>query len=138
MTSFRVRWYCGHYYGHPRWIGDTYEPDDCDTTFETLVSKEEWDTESASVVCPKCKQQLWQKDDDPHLVIEEGDELTGTELRNSLITRLYQIVEAASNDKFAYESLAYTVVPELVALLMELLIEYDECRTKLAELREEN
>lgn len=70
--------------------------------------------------------------------MEEDNELTTEELRNNLITRLYQIVEAASNDKFTYESLAYTVVPELTAALMELLIEYDECRTKLAELREEN
>lgn len=65
----KVSWYCGRYYGPPVWHGtETFEPEECGTEFETEVDEDDWDTESAEAVCPKCGSVLEQADDLPELV----------------------------------------------------------------------
>ena len=70
--TVRVRWCCGYYVGPMKWQGtDCYEPDVCETEFETEVDKEEWEEGLASATCPRCGAELHQGEDEPWLVAVE-------------------------------------------------------------------
>ena len=67
----KVKWYCGCYFGAPKWrfSGDwVKEPDECGEEFETECDKAEWDDKSVSAKCPKCGSELTQEYDHPELV----------------------------------------------------------------------
>ena len=69
ITGYRVSWYCSMFVGAPHWHGtEIYEPDECETDFETVVSKEDWNAKVASVRCPSCRSLLTQNDDAPEIV----------------------------------------------------------------------
>lgn len=76
--TVRVRWYCGHYVGAPKWHKGadwTYEPDECGREFETDVLEDDWVLGDAEAVCPKCGATLTYSDDCPDLIQEECSEL---------------------------------------------------------------
>ena len=71
--TIRVKWYCGHSFGAPKWhfSGDwVKEPDECCAEFETECDKDEWDDNSLTAVCPKCGTELRQQDDQPEIIEE--------------------------------------------------------------------
>ena len=73
-STVRVSWFCGHYYGAPKWrfSGDwVKEPDECCEEFETEHDKAEWDDGSVTAKCPKCGAELTQQDDSPEIVGEQ-------------------------------------------------------------------
>lgn len=69
-TSIRLSWHCGCYVGQAKWQNlDDYEPDECDTDFETDDhDRETWEEKSCTATCPKCGAELTQKSDDPELL----------------------------------------------------------------------
>ena len=67
--KIRVGWYCSLYVGAPYWHGtEIYEPDECDTAFETIEEETDWDEKACSATCPKCHQQLDQEYDEPWFI----------------------------------------------------------------------
>lgn len=61
-----VAWYCGYFYGSPKWHGtEIYEPDECGAEFSTEVEMDDWENECASATCPRCGAVLYQSDDCP-------------------------------------------------------------------------
>ena len=66
MSRVRVKWYCGHYTGEPKWHGtDVEEPDDCETEFETEEQLCEWEQNCCTATCPNCGAELTQDMDVP-------------------------------------------------------------------------
>jgi len=75
MAKIRIRWYCGHYVGPMKWQGtEDYEPDECETEFDTDVDKEEWNAGEAEATCPHCGAKLYQSEDESWVLkVEEHD-----------------------------------------------------------------
>ncbi len=74
--SVRLRWHCGYYVGAAKWQNsEDYEPDDCDTDFETEDhDRETWEEKSCSATCPTCGAELTQKFDAPELLPNIADQ----------------------------------------------------------------
>lgn len=47
---------------------DDYEPDECDTAFETEDARESWDAVMCNATCPRCGAELTQRYDEPELI----------------------------------------------------------------------
>ncbi len=71
----RLRWHCGCYVGKPKWQNlEDFEPDECNTDFETEDSQENWDEGCCNAECPSCGAELTQKFDAPELLTNVKDE----------------------------------------------------------------
>ncbi len=67
ITMKKIIWYCSFYTtrkGTEVWSSWDELPE-CNTEFTTMVSKEDWDNNSANAICPACGNTLWQMDDEP-------------------------------------------------------------------------
>ena len=61
MSTIKIGWYCSHYVSEPKWqTTEIFEPDTCDTVFETIESLEDWQNEDCEATCPKCGAPLSQ------------------------------------------------------------------------------
>jgi len=78
-TAVKVQWHCGYYVGEYKWHGtERYEPDDCDTDFETEIEPDELlrcidEGEHLQGECPNCKANNNTADDEPTIVLPNGD-----------------------------------------------------------------
>ena len=66
-----VRWTCGYYVGKPQWrmSGDwVFEPDTCETEFDTEHDLETWIEGFCTAECPNCGAELTQKFDAPERI----------------------------------------------------------------------
>ena len=65
----KLAWVCQCYVGPSTWKGtEIYEPEECNTPFETEDIGENWNTKTCSASCPVCDAELTQKYDDPELL----------------------------------------------------------------------
>ena len=79
-----INWHCGYYVGEAHWHCGAdwyYEPDECDTDFDThdtLENLVETALDGANLheECPTCGADNNTADDEPILVLWDGTELT--------------------------------------------------------------
>ncbi len=65
----RLSWHCMTYVGPAKWQTlEDYEPDECDTEFETEDVRENWDAVLCGATCPRCAADLTQCYDEPELI----------------------------------------------------------------------
>jgi hypothetical protein len=67
-VKVKVGWYCGCFIGPMewQWQGDwEYEPDTCDTEFETEEFLRDWKEGCCTAICPNCGAVLYQSEDFP-------------------------------------------------------------------------
>jgi len=70
----RVKAYCGHFTGAPRWHGtEVYEPDECHWESIIEVDECEWQEGYVSITCPACGAELCQGNS--HFEIEVSEEV---------------------------------------------------------------
>ncbi len=68
-NTVSVHWFCGYYVGPFKWQNlEDYEPDECESQFETEEEKELWDANLCNVECPICHNLLYQSDDHAELI----------------------------------------------------------------------
>ena len=59
-----ISWHCLHYVGQSKWQNtEDFEPDECDTEFETEDDFGNWREGFCSATCPTCGAELTQKHD---------------------------------------------------------------------------
>lgn len=69
-STIKLSWRCMCFVGPCKWQTlDDYEPDECDTEFETEDARENWDAICCTATCPRCKADLTQKFDEPTLIL---------------------------------------------------------------------
>jgi len=57
--TVKVGWYCGLGRGW-EWTNNGYEPSECGAQFETVETREDWESESCAATCPECGGELSQ------------------------------------------------------------------------------
>lgn len=66
-----LHWHCGCYVGPCKWQNtEDYEPDDCDTDFDTEDTLENWTEGVCSAECPSCGAELTQEYDSPTMMVK--------------------------------------------------------------------
>ncbi len=59
--KIKIIWHCGYFVGQSYWQNtEIYEPDECNTSFETEDLLQNWNEGVCNAICPNCKGELIQ------------------------------------------------------------------------------